>query len=249
MYVCMYVCMTLYISMCVCVRVCVHACIQSPDRAVGRGQVPSFSQLIGGIGWLVRNGSVYVDESAAREGIDPSFVTLLSARSAIGHDAEGRLIHVEWDGKSNERGIALPAFAQLLRDQYGLINAINLDGGGSVTHVTQGIVTSNPSYAPTHAPGPRPQCAAVCGSRIHVVHAAPTVRTRGHGVAPAKHGRAIHRPLTHALWVCGVGMCARPTLSSSVASGVSRPCSVSAIERLPHKRERDTRRCGPTLSL
>jgi N-acetylglucosamine-1-phosphodiester alpha-N-acetylglucosaminidase len=129
----------------------VHFGVRAADLAFVTGyvdpaSVPSFAQLIGGIGWLVRNGTAYVTAAAEREGLDASFVALLSARSAIGHDAEGRLVHVEFDGKTEERGIDLPEFARLLVDKYALVNAINLDGGGSVTHVTRGIITSNPSY-------------------------------------------------------------------------------------------------------
>ena len=127
-----------------------HFGVRASDSAFVTGYfdpatVGAYTQLVGGVGWLVRNGALFVNESAALEGIDRNFVDLLSARSAIGHDAEGRLIHVEFDGKTDERGIDLTEFAILLRDKYDLVNAINLDGGGSVTHVTNGIITSNPS--------------------------------------------------------------------------------------------------------
>ena len=59
----------------------------------------SFRQLVSGVIWLVRNGTNYVNESMDLEcasnqdtGKMSTFVNVLSARSAIGHDQHGRIV-------------------------------------------------------------------------------------------------------------------------------------------------------------
>ena len=111
-----------------------------------------FEHLVTGIVWLVRNGRNYVDQSKRIE--DPSaqttsslrgFIEVVSARSAIGHDAEGRIIIVNVDGKTGtRRGVNLYQMADLLIS-LGVVNAINLDGGGSVNVVENGTLINYPS--------------------------------------------------------------------------------------------------------
>jgi exopolysaccharide biosynthesis protein len=48
---------------------------------------------------------------------------------------------VQVDGKTNNRGMSLDAFVQMLLDM-GFVNAVNLDGGGSATSVINGSVVS-----------------------------------------------------------------------------------------------------------
>ncbi len=48
------------------------------------------------------------------------------------------------DGQTHRRGVSLWQFAELLI-AHGVINAINLDGGGSSTFVEDGILASYPS--------------------------------------------------------------------------------------------------------
>ncbi len=59
----------------------------------------SFRQLVSGVIWLVRNGTNYVNESMQLEsashqntGKMATFVNVLSARTAVGHDGNGRII-------------------------------------------------------------------------------------------------------------------------------------------------------------
>lgn len=70
-----------------------------------------FRQLVSGVVWLVRNGSNYVNESMKIECSDSedtgnmkTFVEVLSARSAIGHDSKGRLILAHIEGQTHVRG-------------------------------------------------------------------------------------------------------------------------------------------------
>jgi N-acetylglucosamine-1-phosphodiester alpha-N-acetylglucosaminidase len=104
----------------------------------------NFSNLITGLGWLVRNGESYVQESSEIEGIDESWCVMKSARLAIGHTANGDVVLLHYDGRSNIRGINLYDLADTLI-RIGVVNAINLDGGGSTTFVNQGILASYPS--------------------------------------------------------------------------------------------------------
>lgn len=59
----------------------------------------AFRQLVSGVIWLVRNGTNYVNESMHLEspsnqntGKMSTFVNVLSARTAIGHDSSGRVV-------------------------------------------------------------------------------------------------------------------------------------------------------------
>jgi len=107
-------------------------------------QVNPFRQLIAGVVWLVRNGRVYVDEALGIEGVDQAFADIDSARVAIGHDSSGRLLLLQFDGRSREWGIDLYTMANRLVS-LGFVNAVNLDGGGSVAAVRNSAVISYPS--------------------------------------------------------------------------------------------------------
>ena len=69
-----------------------------PDQEITNTSNP-FRQLVSGVVWLVRNGSSFVNESMQLEcsshedtGKMETFVNVISARTAIGHDAEGRVV-------------------------------------------------------------------------------------------------------------------------------------------------------------
>ncbi|XP_056142572.1 N-acetylglucosamine-1-phosphodiester alpha-N-acetylglucosaminidase isoform X2 [Lampris incognitus] len=110
-----------------------------------------FVQLVSGVVWLIRNGEVYVNQSLKAEcsetqetGTFRHFVDVVSARTAVGHDAEGRLVLFHMDGQTEVRGMNLWEVAELLK-KFGVVNAINLDGGGSSTYVINGSLASYPS--------------------------------------------------------------------------------------------------------
>ncbi|KAI0215481.1 N-acetylglucosamine-1-phosphodiester alpha-N-acetylglucosaminidase [Lamellibrachia satsuma] len=119
-----------------------------PEDMVVEGM---FSQLVSGVIWLVRRGKSYVDASKEAECSDSQesgtldyFVNVKSGRTAVGHDKEGRIIVVQVDGKTGHRGVSLQDFAKLLIS-LGVVNAINLDGGGSTTFVDHSILVNVPS--------------------------------------------------------------------------------------------------------
>ncbi|KAK6326366.1 hypothetical protein J4Q44_G00020110 [Coregonus suidteri] len=110
-----------------------------------------FVQLVSGVVWLLRNSQVYINQSIEAEcdrtqdtGKFRHFVDVVSARTAVGHDEEGKLILFHIDGQTDHRGMNLWEVADFLKGQ-GVINAINLDGGGSSTYVANGSMASYPS--------------------------------------------------------------------------------------------------------
>ncbi|XP_042278657.1 N-acetylglucosamine-1-phosphodiester alpha-N-acetylglucosaminidase-like isoform X4 [Thunnus maccoyii] len=109
-----------------------------------------FVQLVSGVVWLLRNGEVYINQSLEAECdelVDQemfrNFVDVLSARTAVGHDANGNVVLFHVDGQTNERGMNLWEVADFLK-KNGVINAVNLDGGGSSSFVVNGTLASYP---------------------------------------------------------------------------------------------------------
>ncbi|XP_041377182.1 N-acetylglucosamine-1-phosphodiester alpha-N-acetylglucosaminidase-like [Gigantopelta aegis] len=111
-----------------------------------------FTQLVGGVIWLLRDGEKYVKESLKFECSDTEetgtlkqFVDVRSSRTAIGHDKHGHVLIIQVEGKTGTNaGVSLWEFADILLD-YGLVNAINLDGGGSSTMVVNQTVINYPT--------------------------------------------------------------------------------------------------------
>ncbi|XP_062999135.1 N-acetylglucosamine-1-phosphodiester alpha-N-acetylglucosaminidase [Elgaria multicarinata webbii] len=110
-----------------------------------------FVQLVSGVGWLLRDGEVYVNQSRAVEcdevqetGSFDRFINVVSARTAVGHDRQGQLVLAHFDGQTDTRGLSLWEVAEFLKEQ-GVVNAINMDGGGSATLVLNGTLASYPS--------------------------------------------------------------------------------------------------------
>ncbi|XP_074962030.1 N-acetylglucosamine-1-phosphodiester alpha-N-acetylglucosaminidase isoform X2 [Phalacrocorax aristotelis] len=114
-------------------------------------QTNPFVQLVSGVIWLLRDGEVYIGQSQMAEcgeiqttGTFNKFINVISARTAVGHDSQGQLVLVHVDGQTESRGVNLWEMAEFLKQQ-GIINAINLDGGGSATLVLNGTLASYPS--------------------------------------------------------------------------------------------------------
>ncbi|KAG2386152.1 hypothetical protein C9374_002598 [Naegleria lovaniensis] len=116
----------------------------------------NFDQLMAGVIWLVRKGKSFVTESEIIEEMStqetgPSFVTVRASRSALGHNKEGHLVLVSIDGDGNHnKGPTLHELALLLIE-LGVENAINLDGGGSVTVVRDNNIIINSVSDGCHA--------------------------------------------------------------------------------------------------
>ncbi|XP_071427116.1 N-acetylglucosamine-1-phosphodiester alpha-N-acetylglucosaminidase [Pithys albifrons albifrons] len=152
-------------------------------------QTNPFVQLVSGVVWLLRDGEVYINESRAAEcgdtqttGTFDRFISVISARTAVGHDRQGRLVLVHVDGQTESRGVNLWEMAEFLKQQ-GVINAINLDGGGSATLVLNGTLANYPSEHCSFDSMwrcPRPVSTVVC---VHEPRCDPPCG--GHGLCQA----------------------------------------------------------------
>jgi N-acetylglucosamine-1-phosphodiester alpha-N-acetylglucosaminidase len=107
----------------------------------------SFSQLITGYGWLVRNGVSNVLLSQDLGGFDSStsFVNEKAPRTAVGVFKNGTMLLLEIDGEEDiYAGPDLFEMAELFVT-LGVESAVNLDGGGSSVSVYEGTVIDYPT--------------------------------------------------------------------------------------------------------
>ncbi|XP_074646347.1 N-acetylglucosamine-1-phosphodiester alpha-N-acetylglucosaminidase-like [Tubulanus polymorphus] len=139
-------------------------------------QLPQFQNLIGGVIWLVRNGVPFVDESMKIETYKSSqaknwwdFTMTSSARNAIGHDRDGRVMIVHADGRSFKHGLNVYEMADLMV-RFGAVNAVNIDGGGSSTVLVNDAIINrltDPCQGKPHGfVCPRNVSTAICIRRL-----------------------------------------------------------------------------------
>jgi hypothetical protein len=116
-----------------------------------RLRTPRGTTVTNGGPLLMRNGRVRITQR--RDGFvrpgDPSFaygfVIKRNPRTFAGIDGRGRTVLITVDGRSVEDlGVSVLESARVARS-LGLVDAINLDGGGSTTMVVDGAVISHPS--------------------------------------------------------------------------------------------------------
>lgn len=140
------------------------------------GEIASdFETLVSGVVMLVKDGVNFVTTSGTLE--DPGtqttgsmnrFITVNTARTAIGHDKNGKLLLFVVDGATSgsiRRGIDLYTLADLMI-QLGAINAINLDGGGSSTAVQNSQCINMPTDPCT---GPVPEDLFHCERAVSTI--------------------------------------------------------------------------------
>jgi len=130
-------------------------------------------QVVSGVVLLVREGRNYVQESLQEDDMSvqetgSGFSTILSARTAIGHTADGKLLLLTISGRSYQRGANLMQMAELMIS-YGAQNAVNLDGGGSATFV-QNLAVSNQVSDRCPVPNEREFCCERKITTITCVH-------------------------------------------------------------------------------
>jgi hypothetical protein len=99
---------------------------------------------IGGGPTILQEGQVHV--TGQKEGFDSSIRLGRAPRSAVGVTDDNRLIFVTVDGRQPNLsvGITLSELASFMKE-YGVRDALNLDGGGSARMVVRGHTMSNPS--------------------------------------------------------------------------------------------------------
>eukprot|EP00827_Trimyema_finlayi_P005562 TRINITY_DN594_c0_g1_i9.p1 TRINITY_DN594_c0_g1~~TRINITY_DN594_c0_g1_i9.p1 ORF type:complete len:301 (+),score=74.54 TRINITY_DN594_c0_g1_i9:67-969(+) len=97
-----------------------------------------FDQLIQGLGWIVKDGKNNVAVAAKAEAISDSFVNALAARVLLGYDKDSNLLLMSINGYApGSYGLTLNQLADFAI-QKGFVQALNLDGGGSVTFAENG---------------------------------------------------------------------------------------------------------------
>ncbi len=114
------------------------------------------ANIIGGGPQLIKNGRVEITNAA--EKILPAFVSDFHPRTAIAKPKSGQILLVTVDGRQPgvSAGMSLTMLADLLIE-FGAVEAINLDGGGSTTMVIRNKLVNKPS----DATGERPVSGAI----------------------------------------------------------------------------------------
>jgi hypothetical protein len=122
-------------------------------RSGGRPLTGQGITVINGGPLLVEDGAVHITQrqDGMHHESDPSFdygwVLQRNPRTFAGTDAQGRALFVTVDGRQlGELGLSIPETAAVARS-LGMIEAINLDGGGSTAMVIGGSLISHPSDA------------------------------------------------------------------------------------------------------
>jgi exopolysaccharide biosynthesis protein len=121
--------------------------------------------IVGGAGLLVRDGRDIEDWSMER--FNQGFAENRHPRTMIGTAADNTIWLVTVDGRQPELSVGMTLVElQALAHRLGLVNALNLDGGGSTTMWVQGQVVNRPSD-PT---GPRKVSDALLVHRVTGKH-------------------------------------------------------------------------------
>lgn len=107
--------------------------------------------IVGGGPQLIKQGRVEITNAA--EKILPSFVIDYHPRTAIAKLKSGQILLVTVDGRQpgESVGMSLTMLADLLLE-FGAVEAINLDGGGSTTMVIKNKLVNKPSDATGERP-------------------------------------------------------------------------------------------------
>lgn len=99
------------------------------------------NHIISGGPYLIRGGEIYVDMTAQKL----SSIGGRNPRTAIGYTKDNHLIMLTADGREGSSiGLTLSELAQLMKE-FGCVNAMNLDGGGSTVMYINGQVVNKPA--------------------------------------------------------------------------------------------------------
>ena len=121
--------------------------------------------IVGGAGLLIRDGRDIEDWSIER--FNQGFAENRHPRTMIGTAADSTIWLVTVDGRQPEQSVGMTLVElRALAHRVGLVNALNLDGGGSTTMWVQGQVVNRPSD-PT---GPRKVSDALLVHRVTGKH-------------------------------------------------------------------------------
>ena len=122
-------------------------------RSGGRPLTGHGTTVINGGPLLMQDGAVHITQrqDGMHQESNPSFdygwVLQRNPRTFAGTDARGRTLFVTVDGRQlGELGLSIPETAAVARS-LGMIDVINLDGGGSTAMVIRSSLISHPSDA------------------------------------------------------------------------------------------------------
>ena len=100
--------------------------------------------IIGAGPTLVKGGEIHVTADA--EQFPDDIRVGRAPRSAVGITKYGDYIFAVVDGRqAHSRGCTLTEWARILKDNFGAVEALNLDGGGSTELVFKGQLVNSPS--------------------------------------------------------------------------------------------------------
>jgi len=117
----------------------------------GRRPLNRHSTVVNGGPLLVKDGREFITQR--RDGFmhpgepsfDYGFVIKRNPRTFAGVDSPGRTLLITVDGRTaDDLGLSIPEEADVARS-LGIVDAINLDGGGSTTMSLDGQVITHPS--------------------------------------------------------------------------------------------------------
>jgi len=128
-----------------------HATIVHRDRAQPDGTHVAEPVAL----WTTLAGSAQIVTGGATSVPDLAWYRAVNARTAIGVSQDGRTLTLFTVDKSGgSEGLQVGEVADLLRRDYGVWAALNLDGGGSTTMVLQDPVTRDASVVNASSDNP-----------------------------------------------------------------------------------------------
>jgi hypothetical protein len=101
----------------------------------------NIDHIISGGPYLIKDGEIYIDVTEQKL----RAITGKNPRTAIGYTANNEFIMVTVDGREQSSvGMTLGELARMMKN-FGCINAMNLDGGGSSVMYVNGNIVNNPA--------------------------------------------------------------------------------------------------------
>ncbi len=105
--------------------------------------IPKLEDIVSGVPQLIRAGKIEITWQEEKAG--KSFVETKHPRTAVAKLKDGKFLMITVDGRSEASGgIGLEDLAKLLFE-FGAVDAMNLDGGGSTTMFLDGKIVNKPS--------------------------------------------------------------------------------------------------------
>lgn len=132
--------------------------VRTSLTAAGASLVRKDRYVVNGGPQLVKDGRLFITQKtdgmaqAGNPSFDYGWVLQRNPRTFAGRDAQGRTLLVTVDGRQlGELGLSIPETAAVAKS-LGMVEAMNLDGGGSTAMAIDGALISHPSDATGERP-------------------------------------------------------------------------------------------------